>query len=155
MFFLYLHCVTRAKGRADGTKTFPTLEKNFLKTPNQNIQFQQVSQRQMGLPIPGHFLREREPTRIGSTMHGLCSLLCSSGPLNVWNVSFHLAAMCTPHTFVMGEALQSCGRHCRNSARGATGTGDRTAPVTALQTGISWGCGTWGRDKVLVALFCH
>lgn len=43
MLFLYLHCVTRAKGRAEGAKTFPVLEKKFKKL-NQNIQFQQVSQ---------------------------------------------------------------------------------------------------------------
>lgn len=66
----------------------------------------------MGLPIPGHFLCERESTRIGSTTHGLCSLLCSSGPLSMSNVKFHLAALCTPNTFVgrgiaeLWEALQ-------------------------------------------------
>lgn len=72
----------------------------------------------MGLPIPGHFLRERESTRIGSTMHSLCSLLCSSGPLHVWNVKFHLAATSTPSTFVgrgiaeLWEALQNLCSWC-------------------------------------------
>lgn len=79
----------------------------------------------MGLPIPGHFLRERESTRIGSTMHGLCSLLCSSGPLNVWNVKFHLAATSSPNTFAgrgmaeLWEALQKPRSWChqRNGHR--------------------------------------
>lgn len=62
-------------------------------------------------------------------MPGLCSLLCSSGPLNVRNVKFHLAARSTPSTFVgrgtaeLGEALQKL---CATRGMGTEG---RTIPA--------------------------
>lgn len=97
----------------------------------------------MGLPIPGHFLHERESTRIGSTMRSLCSLLCSSGPLNVWNVKFHLAAMCTPSTFVgrgiaeLWEALQKLRSWCHQRK------GHRRQNNTS-GTLCKWGFAKWG-----------
>lgn len=108
----------------------------------------------MGLPIPGHFLRERESTRIGSTMPGLCSLLCSSGPLNVRNVKFHLAARSTPSTFV-GRGTAELGRHCRSSVPPEEWAQKvEQYQLNALQIGVLWGCERWRwwRNEVLVAL---